>query len=88
MPDTVPLPLLFLGLFAFGSVLFGAWLWLREGSSREVDVPLHVKPLAMRWYGVVLCGSAFFVIPLLIRLTGVLRKISGNDIERSFLYDD
>lgn len=84
MPDTVPLPLLFLGLFALGSVLVGMCLWVRKSTPREVDVPLHVKPLAMRWYGVVLCGGAFFVIPLLLRLTGVLRKISGNDIERSF----
>lgn len=84
MPDTVPLPLLFLGLFALGSVLFGMWLWVRESSAREVDVLLHVKPLAMHWYGVVLCGSVFFVIPFLLRLTGVLRRINGNDIERSF----
>ncbi len=84
MPDTVPLPLLFLVLFAFGSVLIGAWLWLREGSSREVDVPLHVKPLAMRWYGVVLYGSAFFVIPFLLRLTGLLRRAGDNDVERFF----
>ena len=84
MPDTVPLPLLFLGLFALGSVLVGMCLWVRESTPREVDMPLHVKPLAMRWYGVVLCGGVFFVIPLLLRSTGVLRKISGNDIERSF----
>lgn len=84
MPDTVPLSLLFLGLFAFGSVLVGAWLWVRESALREVDVPLHVKPLAMCWYGVVLCGSAFFVIPLLFRLTGLLRRISGNEIKRFF----
>ena len=84
MPDTAPLPLLFLGMSALGSVLGGAWLWVRESSPRKIDVPLHVKPLAMRWYGVVLCGSAFFVIPLLLRSTGVLRRISGSEIERSF----
>ena len=84
MPDTVPLPLLFLGLFAFGSVLVGAWLWVRKSSTREVEVPLCLKPLAMRWYGVVLCGSAFFVIPFLLRLTGVLRRAGDNDVERFF----
>ena len=84
MPDTAPLSLLCLGLFAFGSVLVGTCLWVRESAPREIDVPLHVKPLAMRWYGVVLCGSAFFVIPILLRLTGVLRRINGNDIERFF----
>ena len=84
MPDTVSLPLLFLGLFAFGSVLVGAWLWVRKSSTREVEVPLCLKPLAMRWYGVVLCGSAFFVIPFLLRLTGMLRRINGNDVERFF----
>ena len=84
MPDAVPLPLLFLGLFTFGSVLVGTCLWVRESTPREVDVLFHVKPLAMRWYGVVLCGGAFFVIPLLFRLTGVLRRISGNEIECSF----
>ena len=84
MPDTVPLPLLFLGLFVFGSVLVGTCLWVRESTPREVDVPLHVKPLVMRWYSVILCGGAFFVIPFLLRLTGGLRRISGNDIERSF----
>ena len=84
MPDTVPLPILFLVLFAFGSVLVGAWLWVRKSSTREVDVPLYVKPLAMRWYGVVLCGSVFFVIPFLLRLTGVLRRAGDNDVEHFF----
>ena len=84
MPDAVPLPLLFLGLFALGSVLFGTWLWVRESPTREIDMPLHVKPLAMRWYGVVLCGSVFFVIPFLLRLTGVLRRAGDNDVERFF----
>ncbi len=84
MPDAVPLPLLFLGLFVFGSVLVGTCLWGRESTPREVDVLFHVKPLVMRWYGVVLCGGAFFVIPFLLRLTGLLRRINGNDIERSF----
>ena len=81
MPDTVPLPILFLVLFAFGSVLVGAWLWVRKSSTREVDVPLHVKPLAMRWYGVVLCGSAFFVIPFLLRLTGERFFYAGFAVE-------
>ena len=84
MPDTVPLPLLFLGLFVFGSVLVGTCLWVRESTPREVDVLFHVKPLVMRWYSVILCGGAFFVIPFLLRLTGLLRRINGNDIERSF----
>lgn len=84
MPDTVPLPLLFLGLFVFGSVLVGTCLWVRESTPREVDVLFHVKPLVMRWYGVILCGGAFFVIPFLLRLTGLLRRTGNNDIERSF----
>ena len=84
MSDTVPLPLFFIWQFAFGSILVGTCLWVRESTPREVDVLFHVKPLAMRWYGVVLCGGAFFVIPLLFRLTGVLRRISGNEIECSF----
>ena len=84
MPDAAPLPLLFLGLFALGSVLFGTGLWLREGFGNKSDIPSYVKPLAVRWYFAVLCGSLFFVIPLLLRLMGVLRRISGNEIERSF----
>ncbi len=84
MPDAVPLPLLFLGLCVFGSVLVGTCLWGRESTPRGVDVLFHVKPLVMRWYGVILCGGAFFVIPLLFRLTGVLRRISGNEIECFF----
>jgi len=84
MPDAVPLPLLFLGLFALGSVLTGTGLWLREGFWNKNGVSLHIKPLAVRWHTAVLCGSAFFVIPLLFRLTGLLRWINGNDIERSF----
>jgi membrane protease YdiL (CAAX protease family) len=84
MPDTVPLPLLFLGLFALGSVLVGTGLWLWEGFQNKSDIPSYVEPLAIRWYFVVLCGGAFFVIPFLLRLTGLLRRINGNDIERSF----
>lgn len=84
MPDTAPLSLLFLGLFALGGVLVGAWLWVREGFPKEVDVLLYVKPLAMRWHGVMLCGGAFFVIPFLLRLTGLLRRMGCNAIERSF----
>jgi membrane protease YdiL (CAAX protease family) len=84
MPATVPLPLLFLGLFALGSVSVGTGLWLWEGFQNKSDIPSYVKPLAIRWYFVVLCGGAFFVIPFLLRLTGLLRRINGNDIERSF----
>ena len=84
MHDTVPLPLLVFGLLAVGSVITGVLLWLRDGFQKKTTVPLYVKPLEIRWYIVVLLGGAFFIIPSLIQLTGVLRQIQGSSVEHFF----
>ena len=87
LPDLVlrkPLPFAVLVVLVLAALMAGTLLWCRDGFREKSDRSLHVKPLDVRWYTVMLCGSAFLLVPEFLKWTGLLQRIHRQAIDGVF----